>query len=724
MANGVLGLGSGQAASLNSDLIDKLKTAERKSAVAPIETKITNITKEKETFSTINTKVKALLDAVKPFDLFVSGGVNAFGQKSASTSGDSVTFDAADIKSLNKGTTSVNVTQLAQKDVYQSNTFNATTKDAKINQGTLTIGTKNFDTTNLTYQELATKITAESGMNANIEQVGTNAYRLVVKSEESGLDNKLTISGDAASALGFNFNEYQSNTFSTTSSMGKIGQGTLSIGGQDFNTNNLTYQELASAINNSSLGIKATIEQNGSDYKLLINSNLANSLTVSGEASSALGISSINGTLTKSDSFELTKKTLTTDPLVTKNVIDKGVLTINGKDLDTSSMTPQELVDEINKLGLGLDASFQLDVNSSSENPSYKLLIKSNLTNSVTVSGDASSALGITQISGSATRSDAFSLSSTEAKVNQGSLSINGADPIDTSNFTYNELVTEINKISGVSASLKDMGSGNYKLVINSNDSLNISGSAASSLGLSMTSSNNILKAQNMNADVDGINYNVSSNNLTVEGLKITANKTGTSTINITEDNTQIETQMNSFITKYNELVASIESEAQSSDSTLGDKSAMRSIITQIKDKLFGSYGQDGKKSVFNYGIELDKYGSLSLNSTKFNKAVNEDMSSLQDLFLGTAEKKGLGTKLKETLDTMTFTGGTLDTYEKAMLKRETTLNEDKTKAETVLDTKYQQLALQFAAYGTIINQMESSFSGLKMMINQSTSGN
>ncbi len=100
MANGVLGLGSGQAASLNSDLIEKLKTAERKSTVEPIETKITNITGEKETFSSIKTKVSELLEAIKPFDLFVSGGVTAFGQKSATTSGDSVTFDAADLQAL------------------------------------------------------------------------------------------------------------------------------------------------------------------------------------------------------------------------------------------------------------------------------------------------------------------------------------------------------------------------------------------------------------------------------------------------------------------------------------------------------------------------------------------------------------------------------------------------------------------------------------------------
>ena len=107
-----------------------------------------------------------------------------------------------------------------------------------------------------------------------------------------------------------------------------------------------------------------------------------------------------------------------------------------------------------------------------------------------------------------------------------------------------------------------------------------------------------------------------------------------------------------------------------------------------------------------------------------FNKAVSEDLSSLKDLFLGTAENKGLGTVLKENLDNMTFTGGVLDTYQKAMLTRETRLTDEKTKAEKALDTKYEQLALQFSTYGTIINKMESAFSGLKMMISQSTSGN
>ncbi|RXJ83663.1 flagellar filament capping protein FliD [Arcobacter cloacae] len=448
MANGILGLGMGQAASLNSDLIEKLKTAERKSTVEPIEKRIENITGEKETFSSISIKVNELLESIKPFDLFVSGGVTAFEQKSATTSGDSVTFDAADIKALKKGFTSVEVTQLAQKDVYQSNIVNSTTKDAVINAGELVINGETFDTTNMTYSQLADSINAKTGMNASLEQVGTDSFRLVIKSKDTGLENKLNISGAASQALGY-----------------------------------------------------------------------------------------------------------TTD-------------------------------------------------------------------------------------------------------------------------------------------------------------------------GTAINATNHILEAKNMIAKVDGVEYNVSTNNITVDGLKITANKIGTSTINVVEDNSQVENQMKNFVNKYNELVALVDSEVFNADSKIADKSSIRDIINQIKNKLFGSYGEDGNKSVFNYGIELDKFGGLSIDSKKFNEAVQNDMAGLKDLFLGSAENKGLGTTIKESLDEMKFTGGILSTYESAMSARELSLNNEKEQAEKLLNTKYEQLALQFSAYGTLINQMESSFSGLKMLIQQSTSGN
>ena len=461
MADGILGLGTGQSSTLNSDLITKLKTAESTATVKPIETKITNLKTETDFLASVETKVNELLTAVKPFDLFVAGGVNALQQKSATTSGDSVTFDAADVSALNKGFTTVSVTKLAQKDVYQSEIINKT--DAPNLTSPLTIGTKSYPpddkTTYKSYDELIAAINTQSGVDASLEQVGTNSYRLVIKSESTGIDNALTISG--AETLGFN-------------------------------------------------------------------------------------------------------KTITSD--------------------------------------------------------------------------------------------------------------------------------------DGI-----------------------------------VTHPNHVLTAQNMNATVDGIAYDVSTNNITVNGLKITANKLDTkdssgnytsSTINVSEDTTNVETQMNSFVTKYNELVSLVGNEINNADSKVENKSALKDILNQVKDKLFGSYGTSSNKSIFNYGFELDKSGSLSLNSTTFKSAIQNDMSGLRELFIGTADKKGLGTTLKETMDNMRYSGGVLNTYDADIISRQTKLTDSKTKAEDTLTAKYSQLASQFAAYTTLMTQMESSFSGLKMMIQQSTSSN
>lgn len=452
MTEGILGLGSGQASALNSDLLNKLKEAERKAYISPIETRIEDISKEREVFSSIEAKISELLETIKPFDLFISDGLNAFEQKTASSSGESVTFDAPDVTKLQKGTTTIDVTQLAQKDVYQSNSVNSTVKETAINAGNLEITvngtTHTFDTTGKTYVDLAKEINSKAGINATVEQVGTDSYRLIIKSEDSGLDNALSISGASSQTLGY-----------------------------------------------------------------------------------------------------------TTD-------------------------------------------------------------------------------------------------------------------------------------------------------------------------GTTIDITNHILEAKNMKSKVDGVQYDVSSNTITVDGLKMTANKEGISSINIDQDNSKIETLMNNFVTKYNELVSMIDGEVFSADSKIDDKSAIKDIVTQVKSKLFGSYGTSGDKSIFKYGLEIDKTGKLSLDSEEFNDAVENDLSGLKDLFIGVAEKKGLGTTLKETIDNMSFSGGVLDSYTSNMSNRETRLNEEKEKAQKLLDSKYSQLALQFSAYGSIINQMEASFSGLKMLIEQSVSNN
>jgi flagellar hook-associated protein 2 len=448
MAEGILGLGSSGSNGLSQELIDKLKAAEAKSKVDIYDVKLEDWDKELETLDNINLKINELLSAVDNFDLY-KATPNAFEQVTASTTGTSAVFDAVDIAGLEAGTNTVTVSQLAQKDVYQSNILTDANGDnidasAIVPDGTISInvaGTDyDFATNGLTYEELAEEINKNEKLNASVEQVGDNEYRLVIKSADTGLENALTI--------------------------------------------------------------------------------------------------------TQTD------------------------------------------------LDLGLEDS-----------------------------------------------------------------------------------------------------------------------------------ANKVLTAQNMLANVDGIDYNVSSNTLTIQGnLTMTALELGTSTISIQEDNSTIMPGIKDIVTKYNELLTLVDTELYSADSAVSDTGTLKLIMDSIKDSLFASYGPDDDLNVFNYGFSLDSQtGEIILDEEKLSEAIANNPDDIEAMFVGVAERPGIGTRLKEYLDALDGYDGLMTNYGENMTDKKTELEEDKKTAQEVLDEKYNQMSLQFASYTAMITQMENSFNGMKLMIDQST---
>ena len=326
--------------------------------------------------------------------------------------------------------------------------------------------------------------------------------------------------------------------------------------------------------------------------------------------------------------------------------------------------------------------------------------------------------------------------------VNAGIITINGTN-IDTSTMSYTKLTEEINKIGGVQASLVDSSDGkNFKLAIKSTETgtankinfntkdisgndLGVSSGAAKLFGdgSALSDSLNVLKAQDMELKADGVNYSSSSNTVTIDGLKITATKkSGDSTINIENDTTTLSAQMKNFADKFNELRATIENEIYSADASVDNKGALRDMLATIKNELFGT--GSGDKSIFSFGFSLDeKSGDILFNQKDFEASIKNGTADLEALFAGTPDKKGIATSMDEAISVSGVTKNLLD-YEINMLEREERLKKDKETAETTLDNKYSLMAQQFASYGVMINQMESSFSGLKMLILQSQSSN
>lgn len=190
-----LGVGSGNI--LSWDTIDKLKEADTKALVKPLETKIQdNLTKQKDltAITTLLSTFKANVSNLTSDNTYLRRDANATGSGSVS-----VTANAG----VAEQNMSLSVQQLATHDSYQSKTFdlrNGTVFDNDVSFG-ISIGGKDYvinADSSTTLEGLAEKINeaTEGKVQAKILNVGgaagAESFRLVIQSAETGEANKMS----------------------------------------------------------------------------------------------------------------------------------------------------------------------------------------------------------------------------------------------------------------------------------------------------------------------------------------------------------------------------------------------------------------------------------------------------------------------------------------------------------------------------------------------------
>ena len=323
-------------------------------------------------------------------------------------------------------------------------------------------------------------------------------------------------------------------------------------------------------------------------------------------------------------------------------------------------------------------------------------------------------------------------ISDTTATMDSGTISITIDDTtydFSTDGKTYEELVTEMNKNSGLEVSLEQVGDTSYRMVIKSLESGSDNGLTITQtdidLGLEDTD-NHVLIAQNLLATIDGIDYEKSSNKVTLEsGLIIKAVSEGTSTITIEKDNASVVEGIVSIADKYNNLVDLVNSYIlgdEDENAVISDSSTLKTMMSEIKGVLFDSYGLEDEENLFKYGISFDSDGYMQVDETELTEALTDNYDDIKELFTGYAEKEGIGTRLKTYLDSLDGIDGLLTAYDDKLDGRLETLKDEYQTASDKLDEKYEQMSTQFAAYTVLITQMENSFASLKSIIDDTSS--
>lgn len=312
-------------------------------------------------------------------------------------------------------------------------------------------------------------------------------------------------------------------------------------------------------------------------------------------------------------------------------------------------------------------------------------------------------------------------------EMSTGTITISiGDDSYDfsTEDKTYEDLVEEMSTYSALDIALEQVSDDSYRLVIKSTNS-----GLDNSITISQTDidlgfedeDNHVLIAQNMLATVDGIDYDLSSNKIIMDnGLTISAVETGDSSISLERDDSSVTDTIEEIAEKYNELIDLVNSYIVGDEddaAVISDSSTIKMMMSAIKDIFFETYGLEDEENIFVYGISFDSDGYMQVDSSELAEALTNNYDDLKELFVGYAEKEGIGTKLTEYLDSLDGYEGLLTTYEDKLSDRVDTLNEDYDTASEKLDEKYVQMSTQFAAYTVIITQMENSFAALEAII-------
>ncbi len=671
-----LGLGSKV---LNYDVIDKLKDADEKALIAPLDKKMEQNVEKQKALVEIKTLLSALKGPVKTlsdYSTYISRKSNVTGDALSASVGAGVPIQ--DIK--------VDVQNLAQGDINELGA-KFSSRDDIFSQvdTTLKFYTQNKDyavniKAGMTLGDVAQSITdATNGevMGIVMKTGGNDPYQLMVNTKNTGEDNRIYFGSHLQSTL----------TNKNALSLGVDGSGksevSLNLKGADGNMHEVPIMlELpeSASIKQKNTAIQKAIEQaleNDLNFKDLIANGDISIDTLHGGESLIIndrrgGNIEIKGSKAKELGF-LQTTTQESDLLKSSRTIKEGklegVISLNGQKLDLKALTKESNTSEENTDAI-IQAINSKEGLSAFKNAEGKLVINSK-TGMLTIKGE--DALGKNSLKDLGL--NAGMVQSYEASQNTLFMSKNLQKASD-SEFTYN--------------------------------------------GVSITRPTN-----EVNDVISGVNIT----------LEQTTEPNKPAIISVSRDNQAIIDSLKEFVKAYNELIPKLDEDTRYDADTkiagifngVGDIRTIRSSLNNVFS--YSVHTDNGVESLMKYGLSLDDKGVMSLDEAKLSSALNSNPKATQDFFYGSDSKdmggreihqEGIFSKFNQVIANLIDGGNAkLKIYEDSLDRDAKSLTKDKENAQELLKTRYNIMAERFAAYDSQISKANQKFNSVQMMIDQ-----
>ena len=192
---------------------------------------------------------------------------------------------------------------------------------------------------------------------------------------------------------------------------------------------------------------------------------------------------------------------------------------------------------------------------------------------------------------------------------------------------------------------------------------------------------------------------------------------------------------MQSLVDSYNAMNKQLTSMTQT-DATTGTvglfngDSSINGIDRAIKQILTSSSGSG--LSLTQYGININRDGTLSFDSSAFDTKMAESPDAMATYFSGkttidsngnSSTTDGIFNTLYTNLNDLTKSSGVLANLTTGLTTEATSLTSDRTRATDALTAKYDTMTQQFIAYDSIISNLNNQFSSLSQQISMAVNG-
>ncbi len=292
----------------------------------------------------------------------------------------------------------------------------------------------------------------------------------------------------------------------------------------------------------------------------------------------------------------------------------------------------------------------------------------------------------------------------------------------------------------GLTANIINTSDGKAKLVMDSGVSgtgrdLQISGSTPGLSGFVSALQQVGDPASDAEIEVDGNKLTSATNTFdgTIMGLKLTILRESdkdadgnakSNKVDVTTDKNGIKTMVKSFIDGYNTLVSKADAlgkrnsivAGQSKDDggALAGDSVTRSVVNQMSSILITpSDNSNVFDTIFQLGIKMDNKGVLSLDSEKFDEALDKNFEQVVAIFGG---EKGVAGQLAASLEDYSKTGGLLAQREDSLNSDLRTLVQKESDASAQLVKYEASLRARYGGLDTLLAKMNQSASYLSLI--------